>query len=112
MARDINVVGTATIAAAGTESTAISSRLGFGFAADIIVYAPDALTGVVNIQVSFKDSPVAADWRDLTIDGANVVIGANDAVVVPSASFRSMRFKSAGAEASERVFTVASQIDI
>lgn len=112
MARHLTIVGTATISAGQTTSGWITDKRGFGYATDIVVWCPLALTAAVVAEVSHVESPTAGDTRVLNIDGSDVAMGAGKAIVIPTSAFKSMRFVSAGVEGADRTFTVVAQVDM
>lgn len=112
MARQLTIVGTATITSGQTTSGWITDKRGFGHATDLVVWCPSALTAAVVVEVSHAESPSSADTKVLNIDGNDVAMGAGKAIVIPTSAFKSMRFVSAGAEGADRTFTVVAQVDM
>lgn len=104
----------------GTESVTIASGASNSDEIDVldsllreangfIAYISDALTGVVTIEVSRDVSP--REWKTLTQpDGTDVGAGSGNAVVVPHAGFRYLRFASDGTEGADRVIHVAPMV--
>jgi len=104
-----------TIANGGTTSPALSSvwskgqaRSAIGVAADLIIYAPAALTGVVTIEIS-PSYGGALGWSTLQANGADVTVPAGKAISVPIGAFGDIRLKSAGAEGAARDFQLVFQ---
>ncbi len=108
MARHLATLGTLTIASGQTTSNAITTKLGFGYATDIVIYGPAAATGTLGVEVSVDGST----WRALKVDGTQISLGALDACVLPTSTFVSLRLKSSASEGAERVCTVLGQLDM
>lgn len=113
MSHDARV--TLSIPNAGTTSPALSSvwskgqaRSAIGVAADMMVYPPPALTGVVTVEVS-PNYGGSLGWSTLQQNGADVTVAAGKALSIPIAAFGDIRFKSAGAEGAQRDFTIVFQ---
>lgn len=112
MPRGLALIGTLTIANGATESSALSTRLGFGSATDLVVYGPPAATGTLGVEVARIESPAAGDWRALKVDGTQIAVGALDATVIPTSTFASLRVKSSASEGAERILYVLAQVDV
>lgn len=111
MARHLVDIGTLTIAAAGTASNIIVSKVGFGGATDLTIIGPTALTSVVSVQVSEKENAAAGDMRTLQFQGTDVLVVAGKATIVPGVAFKALRILAAGAEAAQRDCAVIAQIE-
>lgn len=103
-----------TILNGGTDSPALSTvwskgqvRSAVGVAADMVVYAPAALTGVVTIQLA--PSYGSSSWKTLQQGGVDVTVAAGKAASVPVGAFGDLRFHSAGAEGAARDFDIVLQ---
>ena len=112
MARSLAVLGTLVVASGGTTSGWLNSKLGFSRATDIVVFGPAAATGTFGVEVSWLDVPGVTDYGKLKIDGTQVSVGALDAAVCPSSSFKSFRVKSTLAEAADRTLIVMGQLEV
>lgn len=109
---------TLSIANGASNGAALSSvlsvgqiKLFFGTSDNIIIYAPAVLTGVVTLQYSPVDSPAAGDWKTVQVNGADVTIAAGKAVSIHGVSARDLRLVSAGVEAAQRDFVIATLIN-
>lgn len=89
-----------------THETAQARQLALGALADLIIYAPAALTGTVNVQVSDDN----ATWNDLYVAGNLVTIPAGGAASVPVGASPYIRVHSGSAEGSDRAFRVRGQV--
>ena len=112
MARSLAVLGTLTVARGQTTSGWLNSKIGFGRATDIVIYGPATATGTFGVEVSWLDAPGATDYGALKIDGTQVTVGALDAAVCPSSSFKSLRVKSSSAEDATRTLIVMGQLEV
>lgn len=106
--RHFAIVGTVTITSAGTTSQALDSLVGFGSASDIILYTPAVLPETCVVEVCPNDDDTA--FRRLYVNGGDLAVAANKAVVIPTASFKRLRVVAGVGVASDRVFTIACQV--
>ncbi len=96
-----------TIANAGTTSEEFSDARGLGSMAALTIMGPAALTGTVKLEVS---DVVGGTFRTLQSPaGTDVSIAAAKAVTIPAFSCATLRLKSSGAEAADRVFPIFIQ---
>ena len=104
-------IGTLVIANGATESGYIDSD-NFGMFASIGIYAPEALTDTVTLEMlrdPTVDETAAANWKTAqSPPGTNVEIPAGTMIVLNTAGLptNAIRVVSAGAEGAERVFDV------
>jgi len=110
------VVGRLVIKQAKTESSVLDcSGL---FSSGLAIYAPDQdADGTVNIYVtSRKDAPdlgtTGAGWRKLQSGGADISIGAGDAVPLDFLGWAKLKVITTSAQAAEREFVVMSSEEI
>lgn len=108
---------TLSIPNGGTDTPALSSiwskgmvRSTFGNDADLIVYAPAALTGAVTVQISSKYG--SGVWKTLNDGVADIAIAAGKAVQIPLGAAEDIRLHSAGAEGAQRDFDLVFQIKV
>jgi hypothetical protein len=110
----IDLIGTITIANGATVSDVLAMEKAFARLVDLIIYTPAALTGTCTLRCSWKDNAAAgtaADWRNLYINGADVDLPANKAVVVPAASWQALSIISGAVEGAIREFQIMGQME-
>ncbi len=81
----------------------------------ITIFSPDTLTGTVSIEVSGNldaENPSDVRWNNLQSGGANVVIGADEAVPLDFVCWHGLRVSSGSAETDPRVFKIMGVEDI
>jgi len=95
-------------------NTAASNIIG-GFLFDnggkISIMAPATISGVVKVEVSDVEpgSAVDADFRTLQSGGADVTVTADDATVITTVAFRSLRLLEDNTSHAAEVFAVVMQ---
>ena len=81
----------------------------------ITIFSPDDLTGTVSIEVTASlnaELPSVITWQNLQSGGANVVVGADEAVPLDYIGWHGLRMKSGSIEAEDRVFKIVGVEDI
>lgn len=82
------------------------------------IFSPPALTGTVNVQVtgnlanSELTVPIPVDWVDLQSGGANIVVGAAEAVPIDFTCWDAIRIKSDSVETEKREFILKGVEDL
>ena len=109
MASVCEVVGTLTITSGQTQSGWLASKLGFGAENGIVIYAPAALTGVVSVMLSPDEAGTVNGKAD--VQGTVVAVAAGRAVTLIQAGWKSISVQSTLAEAADRIFVVAAQVN-
>lgn len=99
----------------GTDTAALSSlmskgaaRSSIGNCSDLEIYAPDALTGTVTLQIASKYG--STEWKTFQTDGVDVALVAGKVIQVPIGAFEDLRFHSSSAEGAQRDIDVVFQI--
>ena len=75
----------------------------------VTVVAPSALTGTVSIKGSLDGGTT---WVDIGSGGADVTIGAGNAVTISPFVFNGLKVTSGSAEGAARTFVVRKQMSI
>lgn len=112
MARHNAVLGTMTIPSGQTVSNILAGNLGMGFASDMSIETPAALTGTVVLQASLKSGAGSSDMKNVNLGGSDLTLAANKVVPVPPTAFKAIRVLSGSSEAADRVFKVVVQVDM
>lgn len=94
-------LGTLTVASGQTDSAALEFRK--KPLRGITVFAPAALTGTVNIQVS---GDAGSTWNDLYSGGIVVEVPAGSAVAVDFVGWDQLRIHSDASEGADRAFVI------
>lgn len=109
MSKHVYDVGSMVIASSETDSTAIAADPHYQNATALIIEGPDALTGTVTVEVSLDD---ASSYSKLQSGGADITIGAGDAVPITFQAWTHIRVSSGSAEDAERTFVVKAVEDV
>lgn len=116
MSKLSELIGTLTIASAGSTSGLLSDLLSkgqmkvLGSMVELAIYAPAALTGAITVEIAPEYPGVT--WRTLQQDGSDVVPTAGDVALVRSPAFMDLRIQSAGVEAADRDFVLMGKLDV
>lgn len=106
-------IGTLTIPNGTAASNVIASRLAFGAASDMVIYAPGILPETVTLKAIGKDSDTnTANFSSVYVNGADLTIPAGKAVLIPTSSFGAICLTAGGNVAADRVFEVFGQMDV
>ncbi len=96
------LIGTATIALGGTDSSVLELT---GRERRISIQTPAALTAAVTLQGT-NENVAAPTYQNVQVAGVDVAVAAAKLIVMDTPACRTIRFKSAGAEAAARDFIV------
>jgi hypothetical protein len=78
----------------------------------ITIFGPAVLTGTVTVEVSADLDAATPTWQKLQSGGANIAVGAAEAVSIDYVAWHGLRVASASAEASPRVFKILGVEDL
>jgi hypothetical protein len=92
------------VIANGAQNSNVLGRQSLAEMDAITLFAPAVLAEVVNPQVSPKDGSVDADFVNLQVAGADVVIAAGKAVELTDVAWKEFRLRATGAVAAQRTF--------
>src|ERR1051325_10045266 len=109
MGRHNAVLGTLTIPSGQTVNNIILGNLGMGYASDMSIETPAALTGTAVLQASLKSGATASDMKNVNIGGSDLTLAANKVVPVPPTAFKAIRALSDSSEAPDTLFQVIIQ---
>ncbi len=75
----------------------------------IVIFGPASLTGTVSVEVSANldaENPGDVTWQNLQAAAADVVVGADECVVIDFVCWHGLRVASGSAETDPRVFKI------
>ena len=81
----------------------------------ITIFGPDTLTGTVSIEVSGNldaELTSAVRWSNLQSGGADMTVGADEAVPIDFICWHGLRFSSGSAEGADREFKIMGVEDL
>lgn len=95
-----------TIPTGATESDILDMRNGKGAAFDVLLVAPAALTGTVNVHVAVTPTRT---FRALQSGNIDVTLTANKATQLDPLSAGALKLVSSSAEGADRVFEIKGE---